>query len=518
LHDPCEVAVVTDFLASRIYVLDAGARKIAVADANGNLSGSFDLSDPNGPLTQPLGLAVGTDAFYVGDNGRRRIFKFELNGDFVGESLRYEGPIASLAITDNSTLLVHTGGNIEPLSLALRGGHVKHGLLWSKMPFANPSTRVEQWHRVKCLCDPLTENTHLQLHHTSIFPAPPPNPNSVDAFNSPPWISVPPDASDALLEGKAGEDISVGVSFAGDGFASPVLRNIRIDFGYETHLQNLPAIYQEEETSRKFLTRFLSLFESSFEDAETEICALGGMFDPAAARSDVLPWLAGWVGLEVPEIWEDPKKREAIAEAFASYASRGTAEGLRKTLKVFAGVEVHIEEPIQNAHLWSLPDPETEVPANSEGSILGYTTMLAPAPPYGAALGSTAVVDQSYLTGGDDLGEALFCDVAHRFNVLVYQGGGYSERSLAETEAIIEREKPAHTSSHVCVVEPQFKIGFQARLGVDAIVSGDAGPSRLQDGGVAGSGLVLGGGEPGRIGVRSRIGQTTRLDESGIRP
>lgn len=513
LHDPLDVAVAAGGSGTLVYILDAGARKIVIADDEGGPVGSFELADAKGPLTKPLGLAAGTDALYVGDNQRRRIFKFTPGGELVGEALRYEGPVASLAITGDETLWVHTGSFHPPLSLVLRGGHVKYGLLWSKRAFTNPATREEQWHRIKCLCGPLPANTHLQVHHASTFPGPPPDPASTGAFTTPPWTSAPTDTSETLIEGTPGKNISVGVTFTGDGFTTPVLSNIRIDFEYETNLRHLPAIYQEEAASRKFLTRLLSLFESSYEDAEVQIDALDRMFDAAATRADLLPWLAGWVGLELPETWDDEKKREAIAEAFASYAVRGTPGGLRKALKTFAGVDAYIEEPIRNASLWSLPDAENADPELSEGSILGYTTMLAPAAPFGAALGSTAVVDQSYLTGGDDRGESLFFDVAHRFNVLVYQGRGYSEGTLAEAGAVVEREKPAHTSSHICVVEPHFRVGFQARLGVNSIVAGAPRPSRLSGSGSGAQGMVLGGEEPGRIGPGSRIGQTTRLNE-----
>jgi hypothetical protein len=37
--------------------------------------------------------------------------------------------------------------------------------------------------------------------------------------------------------------------------------------------------------------------------------------------------------------------------------------------------------------------------------------------------------------------------------------------------AVIEREKPAHTTYHLCVIEPRMRVGAQARLGIDTIVS-----------------------------------------------
>jgi hypothetical protein len=57
-----------------------------------------------------------------------------------------------------------------------------------------------------------------------------------------------------------------------------------------------------------------------------------------------------------------------------------------------------------------------------------------------------------------------------------------------------------------------MRIGFQALLGIDTVVAGPAEPSRLGDPPPSG-GLVLGGDPPGRMGVGSRVGQTTRLTD-----
>ena len=43
---------------------------------------------------------------------------------------------------------------------------------------------------------------------------------------------------------------------------------------------------------------------------------------------------------------------------------------------------------------------------------------------------------------------------------------------------MIEREKPAHTAYHLCVIEPRMRVGSQARIGVDAIIA--QGPPAVQ--------------------------------------
>ena len=71
------------------------------------------------------------------------------------------------------------------------------------------------------------------------------------------------------------------------------------------------------------------------------------------------------------------------------------------------------------------------------------------------------------------IGLPLYADEAYRFCVVV---DGYRVRDanlLDELCRIVDREKPAHTDYRVQVVAPEMRVGFQARLGIDAIVGGD---------------------------------------------
>jgi hypothetical protein len=95
--------------------------------------------------------------------------------------------------------------------------------------------------------------------------------------------------------------------------------------------------------------------------------------------------------------------------------------------------------------------------------------MLAPAHPQGAVLGSTATLDQSHLITNEEFGAPLFEDVAHQFSVQVYRSQLQCEQTLPKVHAVIEAEKPAHTSYHLCIIEPRLRVDFQARLGIDKI-------------------------------------------------
>jgi phage tail-like protein len=326
------------------------------------------------------------------------------------------------------------------------------------------------------------------------------------------WIHVPLDVHAALFLGSRLETIWVGVEFSSEGLATAALSQMRIDFDHETYIQYLPAIYREEQESEIFLTRLLSLFESLFIEVEKKISSLSELFDPAAVRSDFLHWLAGWLALsELDGEWSDQRKRQVIARAFELYSRRGTIEGLRESLRFFAGVEVHIEEPLLQAGWWALPADETSSLEARQTSLLGFSTSLVAVEPQGAVVGTTAALDRSHLITQEEFGTPLFDDLAHRFTLHLYRGGSFSPANVEMIRAIVEREKPAHTDYHLCVVEPNFRVGFQSRVGIDTIVGGPIQPTPLSEAASGAGGLVLAGDPPGRIGRRSTIGIDTVL-------
>ena len=531
LRQPSEVAVNLRSKSTEIYILDADSKSVFVFDEHGHYLEQLELN-----LPQPAGLAVKGDALYVGDWERRVIFKLErdrLNRDennqgwiLIGEAQGFRGRTAALALTAKDDLWVHPGGDGVPLRLSENGGYVKRGFLWGG-PFNNPSVRRDEWHRLRATVA-LPPGAHLRLFiYSTSGNDTPPTPASPDvppwgdrteelsmgvtASHSPGgWRGFPLDTKECLFPGAPSDRVWVGCELIGAGLTSPALSQMRLDFDHETYLQFLPSIYRENPQSAGLLARFLTLFESLFVDVETEIRGLVRLFDPRSAPAEFLSWLAGWLALEVAEKWDEGRKREAIAKAFELYAKRGTVEGLRESLRFFAGVEAHIEEPLAQSNWWALAADEEAPAEHKQTSLLGFTTMLVASEAQGAVVGTTATLDQSHLITQEEFGAPLFDDLAHRFSVLLYRGGAFGEETFETVRALLDREKPAHTDYHLCLIEPNFRIGFQSRIGIDTVVAGPAPPARLATA-TSEMGLVLGGEPAGRIGQRSGVGQTTRL-------
>jgi phage tail-like protein len=102
----------------------------------------------------------------------------------------------------------------------------------------------------------------------------------------------------------------------------------------------LPAIYQEDEFSMRFVAGFDDVLAPIFLTLD----CLVDYFDPALTPEDFLEWLATWVGIEVDEAWEIDRRRAAVATAVEMYRMRGTISGLRANLEVLSGGQVEITD------------------------------------------------------------------------------------------------------------------------------------------------------------------------------
>jgi phage tail-like protein len=403
-------------------------------------------------------------------------------------------------------------------------------VLWSEAISA--SAAGVAWHRVEAICAALPDGVHLRLFfHTSdnLNDQPHVNADQTEPFSDSKWkpIATNPDpfldTHDLFIGGAPKRYLWIAALFLSDGRNTPTVSQMLVEFDHDGYLAQLPAVYQTDPGSRDFLLRFLALTETLFQELENKIARLPALFDPRAAPKEILPWLATWLGLDLDDRWDEETQRRLIATAFERYGRRGTVAGLRESLQLFAGVTGIIQEPILNAAWWSLPGEATTCGCgcnrnraqqpqwqNTENSLLGATTMLAASHPQGAVLGSTATLDYSTLITNEEFGSPLFEDVAHQFTVQIYRSALTRAEAMSRVRAVLDREKPAHTDYHLCVIEPRMRVGFQASVGIDTVVGGSADDIELGSA-ILGGYDVIGGGPPGKVGSQNRIGIETRL-------
>jgi phage tail-like protein len=383
---------------------------------------------------------------------------------------------------------------IDDGALALRsvgpGAFVRSGAFIGG-PFTVGSEPVP-WFRLRAFTSDRREDEHVELFtFTSDTPPTPVNLADELPFGSPSWHKAPRNLTDVLIPGirqspsdppfpgGSARQLWIGGVLRGAGSSSPHIHQFRVDYGRETAIGRIPSVYRRETAPRERLERLLALHETPFRELDEAIADVPRLFDPAAAPAGDhpawLPWLAAWLDFDLTNRWTEEETRRLLASAFELYGTRGTIEGLRQYLRIYAGVEARITEPAAAVRVWSL----------GESSTLGFTTQLASGSAEGAVLDATATLDASHLTRGERFGAALFEDVAHRFCVDIYCADLRHPRTLDDVRAVLDREKPAHTVYSLRAIGARMRVGIQARLGIDAVVAGRPAAATL--------GTVLGG-------------------------
>lgn len=428
-------------------------------------------------IQDPAGLAVTADALYIADG--HVINLYNLQGQLQGTVPGLSPTISSLSLDHRGRLLLHPGAQGQILRLESRQAYRTSGSFLLG-PFSTRSGEAKTaWHHLQAIADPLPVNTHFQFYtYTSDQESPtptfPPHPAALQANLEPnqsvprqTWWAVAQDRLDLLVLNEPARYLWIGATLQGDGSSSPVLHQIRLDYNHTTWSQYLPAIYRQDTPQRIFLERTLSLFEALTGAEETLLDRLPLLFDARTAPDESpnawLDWLAGWLDLELDESWTTAQRRQAIATAFHLYGRRGTVEGLRQLIQLYTQATVFIDEPAQHTAPWSLGQ-----------AALGFTTTLAAAAPQGAVLGTTATLNQSHLIQETEYGTPLFSDLAHVFFVQAYAADLVDPAAEQKLRQILDQEKPAHTTYQLQRIEAQMRVGYQSRVGIDAIVGGAA--------------------------------------------
>lgn len=117
-------------------------------------------------------------------------------------------------------------------------------------------------------------------------------------------------------------------------------------------LRCLPAAYREASDSKKFLERFLAVFESRFDECESIIKNMPRYFDPEAVPDEkgdsYLSWLGSWLSLEHYEYIGVEQNRKLMLQAMELYKLKGTPLGLKRMAEVLTGHDCYVKELMNN--------------------------------------------------------------------------------------------------------------------------------------------------------------------------
>jgi|SRR5436190_1883415 len=202
-------------------------------------------------------------------------------------------------------------------------------------------------------------------------------------------------------------------------------------------LSTLPSIYSEDP----FLGHFLLAFEQVLtgldggeplpaEGLEETIAGIASLFDARNTRTEFIPWLAGWVALGLRADWTVAQKRDFLANIVSLYRRRGTRENLADLLRIYTGLT-----PV----ITGFDDTDFQIGVHS---TIGKDTWIEGSPP-------------------------------HRFHVSVTMPNPDPQTLLRQTQiatALIDLQKPAHTTYDLHVVFNTMQIGVRSTVGVDTLL------------------------------------------------
>lgn len=137
----------------------------------------------------------------------------------------------------------------------------------------------------------------------------------------------------------AGRYLWLAFELTATGVDSPVIRALRLWMNADHMVDYLPAIYQGQDFTR----RFLSIFNSMYADMERKIDGLPGLLDYERAQGEMLRSLGEWVCVEhcgSPELL-----RERIRTALPDHEDLYTVEGVRRSIWRLTG-----QDPILIEH------------------------------------------------------------------------------------------------------------------------------------------------------------------------
>ncbi len=141
---------------------------------------------------------------------------------------------------------------------------------------------------------------------------------------------------DILLYQAKGRYLWIEIQMLAWDHSSPEILDMKIYAEGHSFLQYLPEIYQAEPEN-DFLKRYLSLFESVYQDMDFKIRTAARQLDPQSASREFLFWMARWVGISDVQLWPEEKLRVLLNGIVRKNLIRGTKSYMEYMIEVFTG-------------------------------------------------------------------------------------------------------------------------------------------------------------------------------------
>ncbi len=303
-----------------------------------------------------------------------------------------------------------------------------------------------------------------------------------------------------------GQYLWIRLQLSGDGFSTPVVRQIMVRGPRQSPVDFLPAVFRGDEQSRDFLERFLGVFQDELDAVGDIVDHSHQHFDPHYADVRMLPQLAEWLGIELPTSWDADRQRrmlEAVpllsgptspSATVPAAEIRGTMRGTIAHVQRYAQAVLTGMTGLSTAEMRGFPwiiegfrerntfwlrdvDSTTEYAPVARLDDPASQSLASPDSVGRIRLGETSVLGQHKLLPARDEWADLFQLYAHRIRIVVPASWVQSEADHSALAAAIAAEKPAHIQMNLTLVRPGIQIGLQSTVGIDTILA-DA-PTRV---------------------------------------
>jgi phage tail-like protein len=510
LVKPTRIALDHD---GRIYVLQDGQSYVVVLDKSGNYLGQVTKPDAISSRFCPVALAVDLNGnLCLSDCMTRQVYFYQSNGDGGWCGLHCTGSTntyaASLIVDPEGNPLLADGAQ-SVCQLDPQAAYPIEGMVYSDA--LDSKTYQCTWHRVVLRARVPSGCTVRVDTFTAESPK-----SSGEVVNLPEsrWSTgqtdVNPDSCDwdCLIQSPPGRYLWLRLTLSGEGTTTPCIEKIEVYYPRASSLQYLPAVFRADPVSGDFLARFLSIFDTMLNQTSSLISGMFHLFDPMAtpanrknqSGTDFLSWLASWLGMTLQSNWPVAKRRELVRQAYRLFALRGTPEGLKLHIELYAGVKPQILEMFR-LRRWLVLNSSS---LGNSSAIFGANVLKRLEVGINSSIGNFQLIDYG------DPSLDLFNAYAFQFLVVVPRWAGATVSDQQALQQIIDMASPAFTVGTLQWAEPRMRIGVQAFIGVDTVI-GRYRLGVIEGQGQLGYDTVLGNPSDATIVPPLGIGRTTRL-------
>ena len=262
-----------------------------------------------------------------------------------------------------------------------------------------------------------------------------------------------------------------------DESSTPALSAATVFFPRMSYLRYLPSIYSEDKTSRNFLERFLSLFETISDDVDAKISNLPKLFDPKTTPADFIPWLSSWLAFGFDDRWPLNKTRLLLRHLPELYKMRGTRKGLEKMLLIYLHNELdyptsRVFNNYQHQYFGGNPvDNYSSIIDNKKSAEnLSEQTLE-----FNTREKIFTIIENFQLECANQSSQLkeykrLFEFTPYHFYILL-NSLHITDEAKNVIKTIVDSERPAHTVGQTIFLNPWFILGEHLYLGVNTYLN-----------------------------------------------